>query len=160
MGAKALLVLGMTLQNLDPSAPEPVLELPRLLEAVAGEIRYFRGHRRSVAFVVPGPPGLAAKELLAQVHPSLRPDQLDTVFPQPSLSAFRQTGLEEWLKERSVEGVTIVGVRSHVEVLYTAADAYMMGLPLVIPTPCISSTDSENHGFALRQIREILLQGL
>ena len=67
--SKALLVMGMTGLALAPDAREPILSVSALLEAVRGEIAYFRAHHRSVLFLVPAPLQAPPKGLRASIHP-------------------------------------------------------------------------------------------
>jgi len=152
---KALLVLGMARHVLDPRAEEPILDASSLIEAVSGEIAYFRERRRPVVFLVPGLEGSSSSELLERVHPDLRADPLDLLLPLPSISGFQRTGLDAFLTSQRVDMLTIVGVRSHLEVLLTAADAYARGMSYVVPAPCVASTGMQEHTVALRQIRQL-----
>ncbi len=156
MPEKALLVFGMTRAALAAERTPPIAQAAELLEAVAGEIAYFRERRRQVAFLVPGPEGQSEAQLLQQLHPDLGADTLDAVFAQPTLSAFHAGGLAAWLRDHEIESVTLVGLRSHVEVLYTAAGAAMRGMQIVVPALCVGSDSPEDHLFALRQLRQVI----
>lgn len=155
MSTKALLVLGMAREVLDAQASEPIVDSALLVEAVSGEIAYFRDRRRPVVFLVPGLEGMPTSELFERILPDLRPDPLDPIFPLPSISAFHGSGLDPWLASQHVDMLTIVGVRSHLEVLLTAAEAYRRGLSFVVPAPCVGSTSAEAHTLGLRQIRQL-----
>ncbi len=156
MAGKALLVLGMTKEMLDPSRPEPIVGADLLIEAVSGEIDYFRKRDRPVVFMVPSVGGVPQDELVSMLHRDIHPDHLDTILAFPSLSAFFGSGLEEYLSRNGIESVTIVGVRTHVEVLYTAAGATMRGLSVTVPEPCVGSEDPVYHRCALEQIQKVL----
>lgn len=156
MADKALIVVGMSRAALAAPGWGEAADHASLLEAVAGEVSYFRSKQRPVVFTVSGTPDEAAGDLLARIHPALSPDPLETVFAQPSLSAFHGTELERWLREQGVEAVTLVGVRTNVEVLFTAAGAVMRGLRLVVPAGCVAAEETDLHGFALQQIWTVL----
>ncbi len=156
MADKALIVVGMSRAALSSPAWGPDAKHGALLEAVASEINYFRARQRPVVYTVAGSAGQDGAALLEQLHPDLAADPLETVFAQPSLSALYDTGLPRWLADRGIRSVTLVGVRTHVEVLYTAAGAFMRGLRVVVPAGCVAAEEPDAQAFALQQIRTVL----
>jgi len=154
---KALLVLGMTRAALDPAASEPLAAPRQLLEAVAGEIAYFRQRGRPVIFLVSGAAGATPASLQEQLHPALPVDPLEPLLPLPTISACCRTGRGPLLEQGSVDTVTLVGLRAHVEILFSAAEAVTRGLRITVPAPCIASACSEDHEIALRLIRRELM---
>jgi len=133
---------------------EPRADAPwarSILESVAGEIAYQRGRGRPILYACETP-----GDVRRAPWPELAPDPLDPVLRKRGYSAFHGTELDGLLAERGVEELWIVGVETHTGVLFTAADAMSRGLQVTVPETCVAASDEALHGFALRQVRDVL----
>jgi len=164
---KAILVIDMLKDFIEEGAPLEVPAGREIIEAVRGEIDYYREKKRLVFFVndthkkndlefkvwprhaVKGTPG-------AEVIPELKVLSSDTIIEKTSYSGFFETDLDQRLKERGVTYLTLVGVTTNICILFTAVDALMRGYEVVVPETCVAALTDEDHNFALRQINEVL----
>jgi nicotinamidase-related amidase len=122
-----------------------------IVRYVQGELRYFRERGRPVIFACTAPDLSEPPHVIQELTP--RSDE--RVMWKGAPSAFFDTDLGDTLKELSVRRLTIVGLETHTSVLLTAADAVARGFQVVVPDPCVCATNSDDHRFALRQIRDV-----
>ncbi len=92
----------------------------------------------------------------AEVIDELRPRKGDIVIYTRTYSGFYRTALERTLKGLGVRHLILTGVATNICILYTAVDAYMRGYEVSVPEDCVAAFSTEDHRFALRQIRETL----
>ncbi len=92
----------------------------------------------------------------AEVIDELRPRKGDIVIHTRTYSSFYRTALERTLKGLGVRHLILTGVATNICILYTAVDAYMRGYEVSVPEGCVAAFSTEDHRFALRQIRETL----
>jgi nicotinamidase-related amidase len=86
----------------------------------------------------------------------LAPDDDDYFVLKPKHSGFYCTALDILLKYLGVKTVVLTGIAGNICVFFTANDAYLRDLNLIIPSDCIASnTESENR-IALDQMQKIL----
>ena len=86
----------------------------------------------------------------------LAPDDDDYFVLKPKHSAFYATTLDVLLSYLGTRTLILTGIAGNICILFSANDAYMRDLKLIVPADCvISNTDSENR-YALEQIRSIL----
>ena len=50
----------------------------------------------------------------------------------------------------------MTGIAANICVLFTANDAYMRDLHLVVPSDCVASNTEEENRYALEQMRKVL----
>jgi len=93
----------------------------------------------------------------AGVVDELEPLPGDIIVRKTSYSGFYNTDLEEILRDHNVRQLTIAGVCTSICVLYTAVDAFMRGYDVEVPDDSVAGLSPEDHTFALRQIREVLV---
>jgi nicotinamidase-related amidase len=86
----------------------------------------------------------------------LIPDPCDYFVLKPKHSGFYQTPLELLLKHLGVQRLILTGVSTNSCVLFTANDAYMRDLELVVPEDCVAACDEREHRFAIEQMRDML----
>ena len=86
----------------------------------------------------------------------LKPEDDDYFVLKPKHSGFYQTPLELLLKHLGAERLILTGVSSNSCVLFTANDAYMRDLELVVPEDCIGACTPDEHRFALDQMLHML----
>lgn len=87
---------------------------------------------------------------------ALLPTQEDYFLLKPKHSAFYQTPLELLLKHLGAERLVLCGVSTNSCVLFTANDAYMRDMKLVVPRDCVAACNAREHEFALEQMEAML----
>lgn len=86
----------------------------------------------------------------------LRPDKEDYFVLKPKHSGFFSTTLDILLQYLGVRTVVLTGIATNNCVLFTANDAYMRDLKLIIPRDCVAANTMEEHEQALDQMRTVL----
>jgi len=86
----------------------------------------------------------------------LQPDDDDYFVLKPKHSGFFSTTLDTLLEYLGVQTVIITGVAANICVLFTANDAYMRDLHLVVPADCVASNTEDENRYALDQMRKVL----
>jgi nicotinamidase-related amidase len=164
---KALLIVNMLRDFIDPGAPMEVQGARDIIDSIAGEIRYAREKGRPIIFLcdrheVDDPefelwPAHAVRDTPgAEVVEALAPQPGDFVIEKSSYSGFFHTELDVLLDELDIDDLLICGVPTNVGVLYTAVDAMMRGIGVIAPETCVAASNADDHRFALRQINEVL----
>jgi nicotinamidase-related amidase len=75
---------------------------------------------------------------------------------KPKHSGFFSSALELLLRYLEVKVVILTGVAANICVLFTANDAYMRDLHLVVPSDCVASNTEQENRHALEQMRAVL----
>jgi isochorismate hydrolase len=86
----------------------------------------------------------------------LMPDEDDYSVLKPKHSGFYQTPLEVLLKHLGAQRLILTGVSTNSCVLFTANDAYMRDLQLVVPEDCVAACNCQEHDFAINQMKFML----
>lgn len=86
----------------------------------------------------------------------LKPDDDDYFVLKPKSSGFYGTTLDLLLAHLGTKTVILTGVAGNICVQFTANDAYMRDLQVIVPADCIASNDRERNERALREMREVL----
>jgi nicotinamidase-related amidase len=87
----------------------------------------------------------------------VKPDVTSDYFVlKPKHSAFYQTPLDLLLKHLGAQRVILTGVSTNSCVLFTAGDAYMRDLQLIVPNDCVAACNAHEHNVALEQIKCML----
>lgn len=86
----------------------------------------------------------------------LIPDERDYFVLKPKHSGFYQTPLELLLKHLGTERLILTGVSTNSCVLFTANDAYMRDLQVVVPQDCVAACNRQEHDFAMEQMKSML----
>ena len=86
----------------------------------------------------------------------LKPNRDDYFVLKPKHSAFYLTTLDLLLDSLKARTVILTGIAGNNCVLFSANDAYMRDLKLVIPSDCIVSNTAEENEYALKQMRTVL----
>ena len=100
----------------------------------------------------------------AELHPELDRSRLDLVIDKgqdpatEGYSAFEDTGLEELLRERGVDRVTVAGLATDVCVLNTARDALDLGFAVEVDREGTRGVDLE-EGDSERSLEELRSRG-
>ena len=91
-----------------------------------------------------------------RVSRRLRPTARDYFVLKPKHSGFFGTTLDTLLDALRVRRVIITGIAGNICVLFTANDAYMRDLTLLVPSDCVVSNTPADNDYALRQIQTVL----
>jgi nicotinamidase-related amidase len=86
----------------------------------------------------------------------LRPDPDDYFVLKPRHSAFFSTALDVLLEHLGVHTVILTGFAGNICVLFTAHDAHMRELGIVVPRDCIASNTESENIWALRQVERVI----
>lgn len=164
---KALLVIDMLKDFVEPGAPLEVPEAREIIRNIKREISRARLHRIPVIYVQDAHdkddpefrawPRHAVKDSDgAKTIEQLAPLKEDTIIEKVSYSGFFKTALDRKLRALGVDCVILTGVLTNICILYTAVDALMRGFTVEIPEDCVAAVNDEDHRFALKQIKEVL----
>jgi nicotinamidase-related amidase len=97
-----------------------------------------------------GAPGRALLDVLT-------PDPREDYFVlKPMHSGFFCTALEVLLRRLGARTLILTGLAADICVLMTAADAYMRGFRLVVPSDCVVSERESDESHALEHMRRVL----
>lgn len=86
----------------------------------------------------------------------LRPDSDDYFVLKPKHSGFYSTTLNVLLDYLGTETVIMTGLAGNICVLFTANDAYMRDLKIVVPSDCVASNTQAENDEALQVIGHVL----
>jgi nicotinamidase-related amidase len=86
----------------------------------------------------------------------LVPEADDYFVLKPKHSGFFSTTLDILLKYLGVKAVILTGIAANICVLFTANDAYMRDLALIVPRDCVASNTEEENQNALDQMSKVL----
>lgn len=86
----------------------------------------------------------------------LVPGACDYFVLKPKHSGFYQTPLELLLKHLGAQRLILTGVSTNSCVLFTANDAYMRDMELIVPADCVAACNSQEHCFAMEQMKNML----
>jgi len=97
-------------------------------------------------------PGIRGKPIVEL----LTPDDDDYFVLKPKHSGFFSTTLDILLEYLGVKAVILTGLAGNICVLFTANDAYMRDLALIVPRDCVASNTTEENRNALDQMAKVL----
>ncbi|HEY2826483.1 MAG TPA: isochorismatase family cysteine hydrolase [Pirellulales bacterium] len=86
----------------------------------------------------------------------LQPDTDDYFVLKPKHSGFYCTALEVLLNDLGVQTVILAGFSTNICVLFTANDAYLRDLKVIVPRDCVAANTVSENDAALSQIERIL----
>ena len=89
----------------------------------------------------------------AEVIDALDQTDQDYWLPKPRFSAFFETGLETWLRDRSVTLCAVAGVATHFCVLTTVMDAICHDFKAVLLQDCTAAPSAKVHEQTLNSYR-------
>jgi nicotinamidase-related amidase len=92
----------------------------------------------------------------AKIVELLVPGDKDYFVLKPKHSGFFSTTLDTLLEYLGVKTVILTGTAANICVLFTANDAYMRDLRLVVPIDCVASNTQELNAYAIEQMRTVL----
>lgn len=99
-----------------------------------------------------GRPESKGRELAKLLAPG--PD--DYFVLKPKHSGFYSTTLEVLLESLGVRAVILSGIASNICVLFTANDAYMRGLKVLVPSDCVAANTEADNRNALEQMARVV----
>lgn len=88
-----------------------------------------------------------------KIAEALRPTRKDYYILKPHRSGFYETPLEVLLSSLGIGTVVITGVTTDICILFTAHDADMRGLKVVVPEDCSAAVAPTHHTSALALLR-------
>lgn len=94
--------------------------------------------------------GVRGQPFVEQLIPD--PNQ-DYFVLKPKHSAFFQTPLELLLKHFGAHRLILAGVSTNSCILFTASDAYMRDMELIVPSDCVAACNAGEHDPALEQMK-------
>lgn len=98
----------------------------------------------------------AARALGRPIVELLKPVKNDYFVLKPKHSGFYSTTLDTLLQYLDVKRVIVTGIAGNICVLFTANDAYMRDLNLLVPSDCVVSNTPEENQHALEQMKRVL----
>lgn len=96
--------------------------------------------------------GVRGEEIARILHP----EEDDYFVLKPKHSAFFATTLETLLTYLGATTVILTGVAGNICILFSANDAYLRDLNVVVPADCVASNTDEDNRHALEQMRTVL----
>ncbi len=91
---------------------------------------------------------------MSQIHPDLRPSDIEIVIRKTRYSAFKVTALASVLAGMGLESMIVAGVQTHLCVESTARDAFMHNLEVYAVIDATASDTEELHLSALRTMAD------
>ena len=86
----------------------------------------------------------------------LVPEKQDYFVLKPKHSGFYQTPLELLLKHLGAKRLILTGLSTNSCVLFTANDAYMRDLQLMVPSDCVAACSNQEQENAIEQMQTML----
>ena len=86
----------------------------------------------------------------------LKPDAKDYFVLKPKQSAFYGTTLDTLLRELGTKKVILTGIAGDNCVLFSANDAYMRDLKLIIPSDCVASNTEAENQYVLQLMKKVV----
>jgi nicotinamidase-related amidase len=86
----------------------------------------------------------------------LRPDGKDYFVLKAKHSGFYQTQLQLLIDYLKVKTLIVTGFTTDNCVLFTASDAFMRDLEIIVPPDCVAAARSEHHQRALEHMKRVL----
>ena len=162
----ALLIIDMVKDNFDDKKKLPITQPAlRIIDPINRLAQVFREQGWPVVFSTDafqrhdfifegrmGPHSLAGTEG-AEVIDSLDRKPEDLWLPKPKFSAFFQTGLENWLRERGITLCAVGGIATHFCVLTTVMDAICHNFKAVMLEDCAAAPSADVHRQTLNNYR-------
>ena len=86
----------------------------------------------------------------------LRPDEEDYFVLKAKHSGFYHTQLDLLIDYLQVKTIVLAGFTTDICVLFTAADAYMRDLHIIVPPDCSAAPSVRHHQQALEHMTRVL----
>ncbi len=169
----AILIIDMVKDNFDETKKSPITPLAKELIGPINDLtQAFRARHWPVVFSTDAfqredfifkgrmkPHSLAGTHGAEVIDELIRTEE-DLWLPKPRFSAFFDTDLDTWLKERRVTLCAVAGISSNFCVLTTAMDAVCSDYKTVILEDCTTAVNRETHESTLNIYRRNALYPL
>lgn len=99
-------------------------------------------------------PGMTVSEEDRAVVDELAPGEDDTVFTKWRYSAFFNSGLLDFLRERGRDQIVVCGVYAHIGVLTTCLDAFTLDIQPFLVTDAVADFTEAHHRMAVTHAAE------
>ncbi len=86
----------------------------------------------------------------------LHPKETDYFVLKPKHSGFFSTTLDTLLEYLGAEAIILTGIAANICVLFTANDAYMRDLKIIVPADCVAANTKALNDYAIRQMESVL----
>jgi nicotinamidase-related amidase len=86
----------------------------------------------------------------------LRPEPDDYFVLKPKHSGFFSTNLDILVEYLQVKTLILTGVAGNICVLFTAQDAFLRDIHVVVPSDCVASNDARTNRVALDHMKKVL----
>jgi nicotinamidase-related amidase len=96
--------------------------------------------------------GVRGEEVVRILHP----EDDDYFVLKPKHSAFYATTLDTLLTYLGAATVILTGIAGNICILFSANDAYMRDLNVIVPADCVASNTASDNDHALEQMRIVL----
>jgi nicotinamidase-related amidase len=162
----ALLIIDMVKDNFDDDRNLPITPLARqIIDPINALTRAFRNnqwpvvfstdafHRQDFIFTERMTPHSLAGTTGAEVIDELDRKPEDLWLPKPRFSAFFDTGLEKYLRDKDVTLCAVAGISTHFCVLTTAMDAICHNFKAVLLEDCAAAYSESIHDQTLSLYR-------
>jgi nicotinamidase/pyrazinamidase len=173
METPALLIIDMVEDNFDESRQLPITPFARaIIQPLNKLIDVFRLQKWPIVFPTDAfheddfifkgrmrPHSLAGTKG-AEVVDALNIQPDDLWLPKPRFSAFFNTGLEKWLRQKGVSLCAVGGISTHFCVLTTVLDAICHDFKAVLLEDCSAAFSKELHQQTLDSYRRNALYPL
>ena len=169
----ALLIIDMVKDNFDESKKQPITPFAmKIIAPLNHLIGVFRNHQWPIVFSTDAfhredfifkgrmHPHSLAGTAGAEVVDALDKANEDLWLPKPKFSAFFQTGLQKWLREKEVTLCAVGGISTHFCVLTTVMDAICHDFKAVLLEDCSAAISREIHEQTLNCYRRNVLYPL
>ena len=154
----ALLIIDMVKDNFIKSKKLPITPFAeKIITPLNDLIGVFRRHQWPIVFSTDAfhredflfkghmqPHSLAGTEG-AEVVDGLDKTEDDLWLPKPKFSAFFQTGLEKWLREKEITLCAVGGISTHFCVITTVMDAICHDFKAVLIEDCSAASSRRIH---------------
>lgn len=148
MPKTALLVIDA--QNEMFAEANPVYKSEELLRNVQSLIEKARASGSPVIYVQHNDQGLVEGTHDWQIHPSIQPEEGDTVIQKRTPDSFHETGLQQVLQEKGIRNLVLVGNQTEYCVDTTTRRAFSLGYRLTLVEDGHGTWDSD--GLSAKQI--------
>jgi len=161
----ALLAVDLVNDYTDPAGAMPALDCGPVVEANRRLAEAAREAGVTIAWIRPGhldaSDGLFRKRIVhalegswgADFHPRLGVREGERVLIKRRYSAFFQTDLDLWLRERDIARVVVTGVALNICVRSTVHDAFFLGYEVHVPHDACRATGEREQASTLYDIQ-------
>jgi nicotinamidase-related amidase len=164
----ALLVIDMQRYFLEPHAPAYLEDGPAIIPSIKKIINKFREEGRPVIFTrhahkrgeSTGQMGKWWNNKLpwdgdeySELINVLKPRENEPVITKTRYSAFEQTGLNDFLKQRKVDTLAVCGVMTHLCVETTIRHAFMLDYQPILVEDACASENKKHHNAAIYNLK-------